>query len=202
MRQPPAGQLQPTSCSHLLTIGNRQINRGVAHPLFNASRYDVSFSNFFSRFNLGATRREMTASLDRVTTDRRSYIMSRVPSTGSSPELIVRKLLHRAGLRYRLHAKNLPGRPDIVLVTLRLAIFVHGCFWHGHQDCPKGRLPKSKLEYWGPKITANRERDRRVVESLNQQDWNVELIWQCETKDRVALTKRLSFLVGRKIADE
>lgn len=141
-------------------------------------------------------------SMDSVTTDRRSYIMSRVPSTDSSPELFVRKLLHRSGLRYRLHAKNLPGRPDIVLVSLRLAIFVHGCFWHGHQDCPKGRLPKSRLQYWEPKIAANRERDGRVADILKQQGWRVESIWQCEIKDQSALARRLSLLVGRKVGDE
>ena len=141
-------------------------------------------------------------SMDRVTTARRSHIMSRVPSTDSTPELLVRKFLHRSGLRYRLHVKNLPGRPDIVLVSLRLAIFVHGCFWHGHRDCPKGRLPKTRLDYWGPKIAANHDRDSRVAESLAKQGWRVEPIWQCETKDRKALARRLSLLVGRKIADE
>lgn len=140
--------------------------------------------------------------MDRVTSERRSYIMSRVPSTNSSPELVVRKLLHRSGLRYRLHANNLPGRPDIVLVSLQLAIFVNGCFWHGHQDCPKGRLPKSRLEYWGPKIAANRERDRQVSSLLKEQGWGVGRIWQCETKDRTTLARRLSVLVGRRIADD
>ena len=140
--------------------------------------------------------------MDHVTREQRSYIMSRVPSYDSSPELLVRKLLHRSGLRYRLHVKNLPGRPDIVLARLKLAIFVHGCFWHGHQDCPKGRLPKSRIEYWGSKISENRDRDGRVAESLKQQGWQVELIWQCETKDRKALAERLSVLVGRRVTDE
>ena len=140
--------------------------------------------------------------MDRVSTDRRSYIMSRVPSTDTSPELLVRKLLHRSGVRYRLHDRRLPGRPDIVLVGIRLAIFVHGCFWHGHQNCRKGRLPKTRLEYWRPKIAANQGRDRRVAETLKEQGWTVESIWQCDTKDRKILAKRLSLLVGRKGADE
>ena len=140
-------------------------------------------------------------SMDRVTSERRSYIMSRVPSINSSPELVVRKFLHRSGLRYRLHVKDLPGRPDIVLARLRLAIFVHGCFWHGHQDCPKGRLPKTRLEYWGPKIATNRERDKLVSDSLKHQGWRVEPIWQCETKNAATLRRRLSELVGRRVAD-
>lgn len=140
--------------------------------------------------------------MDHVTRERRSYIMSRVPSTDSSPELVVRRLLHKSGLRYRLHVKGLPGRPDIVLTRLRLAIFVHGCFWHGHQDCPKGRLPKSKVEYWRPKIAANRERDKRALESLKRQGWRVAPIWQCETRDRKVLTSRLSKLVGREVVDD
>ena len=140
--------------------------------------------------------------MDRVTPDRRSYIMSRVPSNDSSTELIVRKLLHRSGLRFRLHHKHLPGRPDIVLTNLRLAIFVHGCFWHGHVGCPKGRLPRSRLEYWAPKIAANRERDTRVIVSLQAKGWRVETVWQCETKDRTILTKRLTAVVGREVRDE
>ena len=140
--------------------------------------------------------------MDRVSSERRSFIMSQVPSANSSPELLVRRMLHRSGLRYRLHVKSLPGRPDIVFSRLRLAIFVHGCFWHGHRHCRKGRLPKSRLEYWAPKIAANRERDMRASDLLKQQGWKVEYIWQCESKERTHLAKRLSLIFGRKITDE
>lgn len=137
--------------------------------------------------------------MDHVTADKRSLIMSRVPSFNTSPEIAIRKLLHNAGFRFRLHPKHLPGRPDIVLPRLRLAIFVHGCFWHGHEMCRYGRLPKSRLEYWGPKISANRERDWRNADDLMKNEWTVEVIWQCETRNGVILAQRLSNLVGRDV---
>ena len=132
--------------------------------------------------------------MDTRTPEQRRRIMQSVGSKDTGPELVVRRLLHGMGYRYRLHRKDLPGRPDIVLGPRRKAIFVHGCFWHGH-DCPKGRLPKSRLDYWRPKINKNRERDRAKQELLKSLGWSVLTIWQCEMKDLEALAVRLQDFV-------
>jgi DNA mismatch endonuclease (patch repair protein) len=127
---------------------------------------------------------------DTRTADQRRKIMQAVQGKDTGPEWVVRRLLHGAGYRYRLHDRHLPGRPDIVLPGRRKAIFVHGCFWHGH-DCAKGRLPKTRLDYWAPKIEANRERDARKRAELEAQGWTVCVVWQCETKEIEALKVRL-----------
>ncbi|WP_082446698.1 very short patch repair endonuclease [Sphingomonas sp. Leaf226] len=128
--------------------------------------------------------------VDTRSPEQRRRIMQAVKTKDTGPEWVVRRFLHSRGYRYRLHPKNLPGRPDIVLPGRRLAIFVHGCFWHSH-DCPKGRAPKSKLDYWGPKLEANRERDIRKASELEGMGWTVLTIWQCETKDEAVLAKKL-----------
>ena len=126
--------------------------------------------------------------------------MQSVKSRNTGPELIVRRLLHGMGYRYRLHRKDLPGRPDIALISRRKAIFVHGCFWHGH-GCPKGRLPKSRLEYWGKKLDENKKRDRTKQEQLHSLGWRVLVIWQCETRDLGTLATRLQdFVEGNEKA--
>jgi len=119
---------------------------------------------------------------DHVDPKRRSAIMSAVGSRDTKPEMRVRKALHRLGYRYRLHRKDLPGSPDIVFPKKKKAIFVHGCFWHGHQ-CRWGRLPKTKLDYWLPKIEANKYRDARNVSELHALGWKVLILWQCELRD-------------------
>lgn len=116
--------------------------------------------------------------------------MSRIGSKNTAPELIVRSLLHSLGYRFRLHRKDLPGKPDIVLPGRRKAIFVHGCYWHGH-GCKIGKLPKSNLDYWKPKIERNKERDREKRLALENEGWSVLEIWQCETKDRDDLAAQL-----------
>ena len=132
--------------------------------------------------------------MDNRTEEQRRRIMQAVKRRDTGPEMIVRRLLHRLGYRYRLHRKDLPGKPDIAFLSRRKAIFVHGCFWHGH-DCPRGRLPKSRLDYWQPKLDGNRERDRRTEIELRSLGWSVLVIWQCETADLQALAGRLrSFL--------
>src|SRR5215218_5303552 len=109
--------------------------------------------------------------------------MQRVKGKDTSPELKVRRLLHRLGARFRLHRKDLPGAPDIVLPGRRLAIFVHGCFWHGH-DCASGaRVPKQNRDYWLGKVGRNRERDVANRAALEARGWRVETIWECELKD-------------------
>ncbi|MGH6946264.1 MAG: very short patch repair endonuclease, partial [Kiloniellales bacterium] len=113
---------------------------------------------------------------DRVSSSIRSAIMASVKQKHTGPELTVRRMLHRLGYRFRLHNRSLPGSPDLVFPRRGKAIFVHGCFWHGH-SCRWGRLPKSKLDYWGPKIEANRKRDRRNSLRLRKQGWSVLVVW-------------------------
>jgi DNA mismatch endonuclease (patch repair protein) len=133
---------------------------------------------------------------DTRTPEQRRRIMQAVKTRDTGPELIVRRILHRLGYRYRLNATKLPGRPDIVFPVRKRVIFVHGCFWHGH-GCAKGQAPKSRLDYWGPKLEVNRERDAVQVRALEDLGWSVLTIWQCETLEREALTARLRlFLDG------
>lgn len=128
--------------------------------------------------------------MDRLTPERRSWLMSRVRGRNTTPERFVRRMLHALGYRFRLHAKELPGRPDIVLRPRKAAIFVHGCFWHAHR-CPKGRLPKSNADYWAEKRLANRARDRRNARQLRALGWRILVIWQCELKDELAARRRI-----------
>jgi DNA mismatch endonuclease (patch repair protein) len=117
--------------------------------------------------------------------------MRRVKGKDTAPEMRVRRLLWRLGARYRLHRKDLPGSPDIVLPGRRLAIFVHGCFWHGH-DCPRGaRIPKQNRDYWLAKIGRNRERDVSHRAALEARGWRVLALWECELRDAAALEVRL-----------
>jgi DNA mismatch endonuclease (patch repair protein) len=121
--------------------------------------------------------------------------MRSVGTLDTGPELTVRRLLHRLGYRYTLHRRDLPGRPDIVFPGRRKAIFIHGCFWHGH-DCGKGRLPKSRTEYWTAKIKANRDRDAKVVAHLKDACWQTLAVWQCELKNLDAVDRVLREFLG------
>ncbi|MBM7324153.1 DNA mismatch endonuclease Vsr [Agrobacterium sp. S2] len=128
--------------------------------------------------------------------EHRSWTMSRVKSKDTTPEMIVRRLAHNLGYRYRLHGANLPGKPDLVFACRRKVIFVHGCYWHGH-DCRRGaRTPSTRQEYWLPKLARNKERDARNVSSLEQDGWSVLIVWECEISDRVALADRLTAFLG------
>ncbi|UNY41766.1 endonuclease [Burkholderia phage Milagro] len=131
------------------------------------------------------------AVLDSLTPAERSERMSRIKGRNTKPELIVRSLIHRLGYRYRLHGKGLPGRPDLVFSKRRKVIFVHGCFWHRHEGCRLARLPKSRLDFWRPKLEANAERDKEVERQLSALGWKVLTIWECEVKDEVVLTLRV-----------
>ena len=123
--------------------------------------------------------------------EQRSRIMRAVKSRNTQPEMTVRRLVHSMGYRYRLHRKDLPGKPDLAFISRRKAIFVHGCFWHGH-DCPRGsREPKTNRDYWIPKIAKTRERDKTTMERLRKMDWKALVIWECETKDTKWLGKRV-----------
>ena len=119
--------------------------------------------------------------------------MRRIKSKDTGPEMIVRRLLHKLGYRYRLHAKELPGKPDIVFRKRKKAVFVHGCFWHLHDDpaCKDGRSPRSRSEYWGPKLERNVANDRAAQESLAADGWKLLVIWECELKQRDKLEERL-----------
>jgi DNA mismatch endonuclease (patch repair protein) len=118
--------------------------------------------------------------------------MRRIRKTDSKPELIVRRMIHAMGFRYRLHGNKLPGTPDIVLPRHRKTIFVHGCFWHRHH-CPDGtKLPKSKPEYWGPKLERNRRRDEANIEQLRAMGWDVLVVWECELRETQELVRRLT----------
>src|SRR5438309_9545148 len=128
--------------------------------------------------------------VDNRTPASRSALMGRIGSKNTAPELVVRRLLHSLGYRFRLHRKDLPGKPDIVLPGRRKAIFVHGCFWHAH-GCRIGQPPKSRPEPWEPTLARNCDRDRQNEAALRNAGWDVATIWQCETKDRTDLLNRL-----------
>ncbi|HEX7758011.1 MAG TPA: DNA mismatch endonuclease Vsr [Caulobacteraceae bacterium] len=129
--------------------------------------------------------------------EKRSAVMRRVKSTNTTPELKVRRLLTSLGARYRLHRADLAGKPDIVMPGRKLAIFVHGCFWHGH-DCPRGaRVPKANRDYWLSKVGRNRARDMASRTALETKGWRVETVWECELKDEAALRGRVEGFLNR-----
>ena len=128
--------------------------------------------------------------VDNRTPESRSALMSRIGSKNTAPELIVRKLLFAIGYRFRLHRRDLPGKPDIVFVSRRKAIFVHGCFWHAH-GCRIGKPPKSHVRFWKAKLKRNSERDSKNQRALQDRGWDVLIVWQCETKDLVPLREKL-----------
>jgi DNA mismatch endonuclease (patch repair protein) len=129
--------------------------------------------------------------VDKITPEHRSWTMSRIRSTETKPERAVRSLLHKLGFRFRKNVKALPGCPDVVLKKHGTIIFVHGCFWHQHKGCPNERSPKSNMEYWGPKLSRNAERDKQHVKNLKRGGWRVITVWECQIKDLNALAKKL-----------
>lgn len=134
--------------------------------------------------------------MDRLTKAHRSWNMGRIRSKNTKPELIVRSLLHRMGYRFRLHRKELPGKPDIVLPKYQTVILVHGCYWHRHPDCKFAYEPKSRRDFWTKKFTENVERDKRNQKALLALGWRVVVIWECQTVDQEALE---GFLEGLKL---
>jgi DNA mismatch endonuclease (patch repair protein) len=131
---------------------------------------------------------------DRLSPERRSWLMSRVKGKGTAPELAVRRLAHSLGMRFRLHKAELPGRPDLVFPRYRTVVFVHGCFWHRHAGCRKATSPKSRIEYWEDKFRANIERDERNAVELERMGWRVLTVWECETKNAELLKAKLDFV--------
>lgn len=127
----------------------------------------------------------------------RSENMRAIRSKGMRPELAVRSLVHRMGYRFRLHGKNLPGKPDLVFASRRKVIFVHGCFWHCHHGCKAAHTPKSNVSYWELKLSRNRSRDARNVELLADSGWKSLVVWECETKDEARVRKRISAFLSK-----
>ena len=129
---------------------------------------------------------------------KRSEVMGRVRATGTKPELAVRQVAHGMGYRFRLHGDRLPGKPDLVFTRHRKVIFVHGCFWHGHDGCSKATIPVTNHQFWKRKLARNRERDCENMEALGAAGWRVLVIWECETKNRDRLADLIrDFLEGR-----
>ncbi len=133
--------------------------------------------------------------MDTRTPEQRRRIMQSVGQKNTGPEIVVRRIAHALGYRFRLHRKDLPGRPDLVFPGRRKVVFVHGCFWHGH-GCPKGRLPKSKPEFWVPKIEGNKARDERAEQALVDLGWETLTLWQCETKTPEVIATKLREFLG------
>ena len=122
--------------------------------------------------------------MDIYSKEKRSWNMSRIRAKDTMPERVVRSFLHRNGFRFRLHVKNLPGMPDIVLPRYKTVIFVHGCFWHRHKSCPKTTTPSTNQDFWEEKFQQNVERDRREQTELKKQGWRVIVIWECEVENK------------------
>ena len=133
--------------------------------------------------------------MDTLTARQRSDVMSRIRGKDTKPEMRVRRLVHAMGYRYRLHVKDLPGCPDLVFRPRRKVIFIHGCFWHRHEDCPSNRIPATHRKFWQAKLDGNVQRDRRNETTLRESGWHVLVLWECETGDINRVAHRLrSFL--------
>lgn len=130
--------------------------------------------------------------MDRLTKQRRSWNMSRIRGVNTKPEIRVRSMLHHMGYRFRLHRKDLPGKPDIVLPKYETVVFVHGCFWHRHPGCRFAYTPKSRVKFWSKKFARNVERHNEVEAELKTQGWRVAVVWECETKDEDVLYELLT----------
>jgi DNA mismatch endonuclease (patch repair protein) len=125
--------------------------------------------------------------VDQISTERRSQVMARIKGSDTGPELRTRKVAHAIGLRFRLNRRDLPGRPDLVFPKHRVALFVHGCFWHQHPGCRRASRPKSRTDYWEPKLRRNVERDALTAPALEKLGWRTVVIWECETAEPDAL---------------
>lgn len=135
---------------------------------------------------------------DRLSQAQRSAHMRRIRAKGSAPERAVRRCAHSLGFRFRLHRRDLPGTPDLVFPRFRSVIFVHGCFWHQHKGCRLARMPKSRPEYWSPKLARNRERDIETAERLTSLGWHVAVVWECETYKSDFLAERIMSALYRQ----
>ena len=128
---------------------------------------------------------------DVFTKEKRSWVMSRVKGRDTKPEILIRSVVHRMGYRFRVHRRDLPGNPDIVLPRHGKVIFVHGCFWHGHKNCPRSKRPTTNTVFWNDKLNKNIERDKRFQKKLRSMGWKVLVVWQCETRKPEKLLMKL-----------
>ena len=131
--------------------------------------------------------------------EQRSYVMSRVGSKNTKPELIVRSYLHRLGFRFKIHEKKLPGRPDVVLPKHRCVVFVNGCFWHRHKGCPRATMPSTRVDFWQSKFEKNIARDQKNLSLLKKAKWKVCLVWECEI-DKISRRKKKLLELANEIA--
>ncbi|MBY2942813.1 DNA mismatch endonuclease Vsr [Rhizobium leguminosarum] len=129
--------------------------------------------------------------MDKLDPERRSRNMARVQAKNTGPEMRVRRIAHRLGLRFRLHRADLPGKPDLVFPRHGIAVFVHGCFWHRHVDCKRASIPATRLEFWEKKFKANVARDLKQQTALEASGWTVLVFWECELKDESSIEERL-----------
>lgn len=136
---------------------------------------------FHITFGLPMSVRRSSRTAELSALDHRSWNMSRIRGKNTKPEMIVRRLLHAEGFRYRLHAADLPGRPDIVFRSRKKVIFVHGCFWHQHDGCRNAVMPKTRTEFWSEKLGKNVSRDQSVLSQLREKGWKALIIWECQT---------------------
>ena len=132
--------------------------------------------------------------MDTLTKEKRSWNMSRIRSKDTKPEIAVRSMLHRSGYRFRLHVKNLPGKPDIVLPKYNTVIFVNGCFWHRHQGCKYAYNPKTHVQFWRKKFKDNVVRQKAIINKLNNLGWKVKIVWECETSRENYISKLIKLL--------
>lgn len=133
---------------------------------------------------------------DKLTAERRSTNMSRIRSRDTRPEMIVRRLVHGMGYRYRLHVAKLPGKPDLVFPCLKRIVDVRGCFWHQHPGCIDSHIPKTRIEYWQPKLAGNKRRDTENKARLKAQGWKMLTVWECQLDNQQKLQERLKRFLG------
>lgn len=129
--------------------------------------------------------------MDHISPEKRSYVMSRIRSKDTAPEIAVRRLVFAMGYRYRLYDKSLPGKPDLVFRRKRKVLYVHGCFWHQHEKCPTGKPPVSNLDYWLPKFKRTVERDRQNINALRKQGWRALVVWECQLGHQIKVMARI-----------
>jgi DNA mismatch endonuclease (patch repair protein) len=164
--------------------------RKTLHPIRQGRRKDQLFERALaSTAPLPPLSRfcgiwQVQAMVDIVDTKTRSRMMSGIRGKDTKPELALRRALHARGFRFRLHVKSIPGRPDIVFSKYRAVVFVHGCFWHRHADCPKATMPATRTDFWQKKFSDNVERDRRNIGELLRANWRVLVVWECELSKR------------------
>lgn len=148
-------------------------------------------------------RLEYLGLADTLGPEERSRRMAAVKDKHSKPEMKLRSLVHRMGYRYRLHGRGLPGKPDMVFSSRKAVIFMHGCFWHRHRNCPLARMPKSRVAFWSKKLEENRKRDGRVRYKLRKMGWRVLVIWECQLRDPEKVARRVeAFLAQCKLEED